>query len=364
MDPVALEMMSVYSGDPLDLMDIEDQARIAHGSTYEAQGAGAHGPGGRTKEASSNGIGSGRYERGSGDKPYQSGINGFLERVDYHKKRGVTNQKELAALCGCVNRNGEGNTTSFRIEYQKALHDWKRDRAAKAQSMIDSGMSKKEVAKKLGIRDSTLTSWLNPKALERVNASQDLADFLAKQADEKKMVDIGDGVEKQLSLERSLNISKTRMAETMSILKDRGYQIFYGRVPQVTNPGQKTTLTVLATADQQWSDVYQHPEMIKSVKDYVVRTNLDGEERITKKWEPPASMDSSRLMIRFKDDVAPDGHTGVEKDGTIEIRRNVPDLDLQGSHYAQVRILVDGNKYLKGMAHYSDHMPDGIDLQH
>ena len=144
MDPVALEMMSVYSGDPLDLMDIEDQARIAHGSTYEAQGAGAHGPGGRTKEASSNGIGSGRYERGSGDKPYQSGINGFLERVDYHKKRGVTNQKELAALCGCVNRNGEGNTTSFRIEYQKALHDWKRDRAAKAQSMIDSGMSKKE----------------------------------------------------------------------------------------------------------------------------------------------------------------------------------------------------------------------------
>ena len=362
MDPVALEMMSIYTGDPLDFMNIGDQEAIAHGSTYEAQGASAHGPGGRTKEASSNGVGSGRFERGSGDKPYQSGIHGFLERVDFYKKRGVSNQKELAALCGCVNRNGEGNTTSFRIEYQKALHEWKRDRAAKAQSMLDTGLSKKEVAKRLGIRDSTLSSWLNPKALERVNASQNLADFLATQVDKKKMVDIGDGVEKEVSIEQSMNISKTRMAEAMSILKDRGYQIFYGRVPQATNPGQKTTLTVLATADQQWSDVYQHPELIQSVRDYVVRTNLDGEERITKKWEPPASMDSSRLMIRYRDDVAPDGHTGVEKDGTIEIRRNVPDLDLQGSHYAQVRILVDGNKYLKGMAHYSDHMPDGIDV--
>ena len=362
MDPVALEMMSVYSGDPLEFMDIEDEASMAHGSTYEAQGFGAHGPGGRTKEASSNGIGSGRKPRGSGEKPYQSGIGSFLERVDFYKKKGVTNQKELAALCNCVNRNGEGNTTAFRIEYQKALHEWKRNRAVKAQSLIDSGMSNKAAAQKLGIRPSTLSSWLNPKALERVNASQDLADFLAKQADEKKMIDIGDGVEKELSLERDLKISKTRMAEAMSILKDRGYQIFYGRVPQATNPGQKTTLTVLATADQQWGDVYQHPEMIQSVRDYVVRTNLDGEERITKKWEPPASMDSSRLMIRFKDDVAPDGHTGVEKDGTIEIRRNVPDLDLQGSHYAQVRILVDGNKYLKGMAHYSDNMPDGVDV--
>ena len=56
------------------------------------------------------------------------------------------------------------------------------------------------------------------------------------------------------------------MAETMSILKDRGYQIFYGRVPQVTNPGQKTTLTVLATADQQWSDVYQHPEAVRRLR--------------------------------------------------------------------------------------------------
>lgn len=37
-------------------------------------------------------------------------------------------------------------------------------------------------------------------------------------------------------------------------------------------------------------------------------------------------------------------------------------MDLRGSRYAQVRILVDGTHYLKGMAVYSDNMPDGIDV--
>ena len=46
----------------------------------------------------------------------------------------------------------------------------------------------------------------------------------------------------------------------------------------------------------------------------------------------------------------------------MEIRRGVPDLDLGKSHYAQVRILVDGDHYLKGMAVYSDDLTDGVDI--
>ena len=49
-------------------------------------------------------------------------------------------------------------------------------------------------------------------------------------------------------------------------------------------------------------------------------------------------------------------------DGVIQIRRGVKDLDLGNSRYAQVRILVDNDKYLKGMAIYSDNIPDGYDL--
>jgi len=356
MDPVTLEMLSLYSGDPLDLYLMDDEDELAHGSSYEAQGKSVSGPGGRTAEASSNGIGSGRYRKGSGSKPYQHGIGDFLERVDFYKKSGVKSEKELAALCGFTKQDGTGNTTTFRVAYQRELHTWKKNRAAYAQSLLDKGMTKKAVANELGIRDSTLNSWLNPKSLERVNRSQSMADFLQKQVDEKKMIDVGAGVEKEL------NISKTKLTEAIAILQDKEYQLFGGRVPQATNPGQKTTLSVLAAPDQKWSDVYNHPEMIQSVKDYIVRENLDGKEYISKKWQYPASLDSSRLMIRYADDPDAYGHTGVESDGTLEIRRNVPDLDLQGSRYAQVRILVDNKKYLKGMAHYSDNMPDGIDV--
>ena len=50
------------------------------------------------------------------------------------------------------------------------------------------------------------------------------------------------------------------------------------------------------------------------------------------------------------------------EDGIIQLRRGVKDLSLGDAKYSQVRILVDGDKYLKGMAVYSDNMPDGIDV--
>ena len=53
---------------------------------------------------------------------------------------------------------------------------------------------------------------------------------------------------------------------------------------------------------------------------------------------------------------------GIQKDGVVELRRGVKDLSLGESNYAQVRILVDGTHYIKGMAVYSDNMPDGVDV--
>ena len=50
------------------------------------------------------------------------------------------------------------------------------------------------------------------------------------------------------------------------------------------------------------------------------------------------------------------------KDGVIELRRGCKDLDLGEANYAQVRIMVDGTHYLKGMAVYGDNMPDGVDV--
>ena len=62
------------------------------------------------------------------------------------------------------------------------------------------------------------------------------------------------------------------------------------------------------------------------------------------------------MQIRYLED------GGIDMDGVIELRRGVKDLSLGESRYSQVRIMVDGTHYLKGMAVYSDNMPDGVDV--
>lgn len=63
-----------------------------------------------------------------------------------------------------------------------------------------------------------------------------------------------------------------------------------------------------------------------------------------------------RVYIRYAED------GGTEKEGVIEIRKGVKDLDLGDTGYAQVRIPVNDDHYMKGMAVYSDDIPDGFDI--
>jgi hypothetical protein len=74
---------------------------------------------------------------------------------------------------------------------------------------------------------------------------------------------------------------------------------------------------------------------------------------------PPVNISSDRIQIRYADDPI----SGKAMDGVIELRRGVPDLDLGKAHYAQVRIAVDDKYYAKGMAVYSDDLPDGVDIR-
>lgn len=63
-----------------------------------------------------------------------------------------------------------------------------------------------------------------------------------------------------------------------------------------------------------------------------------------------------RVYIRYAED------GGAEKEGVIEIRKGVKDLDLGDTGYAQVRIPINDDHYMKGMAVYSDDIPDGFDI--
>ena len=282
---------------------------------------------------------SGRYPWGSGDNPYQRSID-FLGRIEELKKNGWTETPENI-------KNEFGlTTTQYRAQKGLAKDERRKYQVATAKSLKEDGLGATEIGRKMGIPESTVRSLLNERSEARMNEAKKTADFIKSQIEAKGMIDIGNGVE------RELNISKERLNQALAILEADGYPVYGGRVSQATNPGQKTTIKVICPPGTEHKDIYNY-ENVHSLNDYISR---DGGDTYEKKFHYPASMDSKRLMIRYSED------GGLEKDGVIELRRGVEDLSLGNSRYSQVRILVDGNRYLKGMAVYSDDMPDGVDV--
>lgn len=281
---------------------------------------------------------SGRYPWGSGDNPYQHSGD-FLSRVDELKKQGLK-ETDIAKTMGLT-------TTQLRTQMSLAKDERRALQVATAKGLREKGYSLNEIADKMGFNnDSSVRSLLNETSEARMNQAKATAEFLRKQIDEKGMIDVGTGVE------RELGISKEKLNQALYMLELEGYPVYGGRVPQATNPGKFTTLSVICPPGTEHKDIYDF-ENIHSLKDYI---SYDDGDSFKKAFEYPESMSSDRLKIRYAED------GGVNKDGVIEIRRGVEDLSLGDSHYAQVRIMVDGTHYLKGMAVYSDDLPDGVDV--
>lgn len=280
---------------------------------------------------------SGRYPWGSGDNPYQHSGD-FLSRIDILKKEGKS-EKEIADELNLT-------TTQLRIQVSLAKDERRSLDVATAKGLREKGYSLNEIAEKMGYaNDSSVRSLLNENSEVRMNQAKTTADFLRKQIDEKGMIDVGVGVE------RELGVSREKLNQALYILEMEGYPVYGAGVPQATNPGKQTNIKVICPPGTEHKDIYNY-EDIHSVTEYA--SHDDG--ATFDKFVYPKSMDSKRLQIRYAEE------GGIDKDGVIEIRRGVNDLSLGDSHYAQVRILVDGNRYLKGMAVYSDNLPDGVDV--
>ena len=281
---------------------------------------------------------SGRYPWGSGDNPYQHSGD-FLSRVEELQKQGLS-EKEIAESIGI-------STTELRLQKRLATHERRALEADRARSLREDGKSLNEIAEIMGYNnDSSIRALLNETTADNKNKARVTAEILKKELETKGMLDVGAGVELELG------ISKQKLEEAIRILELEGYNVYGVGIPQVTNPGKQTTTMVLTNPEVAYKDVYQNMGDIQPVTDY---HSTDGGNNFQKR-EYPASIDASRIQIRYGDD------GGASKDGVIELRRGVQDLDLGNSHYAQVRILVNGSHYLKGMAMYSDDMPDGVDI--
>lgn len=281
---------------------------------------------------------SGRYPWGSGDNPYQHGGD-FLARVEELQRLGKT-EKQIADELHL-------STTDLRMQVRVAKHERRALQADRARSLREDGKTLDEIASILGYaNDSSVRALLNENTAANKNKAQATAEILKKELAEKGAIDVGTGVERQLG------VSTGVLQEALFILETEGYNRYGVGVPQVNDPKKRTITPVISIPEIDQREVYQNLDLVKSVGDY---HSTDGGESWDKR-EYPASIDSSRVKILYGDE------GGALKDGVIEIRRGVADLDLGDSHYAQVRILVDGTHYLKGMAMYSDDMPEGADI--
>ena len=282
---------------------------------------------------------SGRYPWGSGKDPYQR-TGDFLTRIDDLKKQGLT-EKEIADAFGLT-------TTQLRAQKSIANAERRATLVATAQGLREKGYSLQQIATEMGFKnDSSVRSLLNEKSAQRMDQAQNVKELLKKHINEKGMIDVGVGVE------RELGVSAEKLNQALYMLEQEGYQVYTGRIEQVTNKGQFTTMKVIGKPDSEYKDMYD-PTKVHSIRDYNTETgecNVDA-------FVYPKSLDINRVKVRYAEE------GGVTKDGTIEIRRGVQDLDLGNSHYAQVRILVDNDRYLKGMAVYKDdsNFPDGVDV--
>lgn len=289
---------------------------------------------------------SGRYPWGSGEDPYQHGSNDFLSRVDEYKAQGMS-EKEIAKALGM-------GAKEFRTKAAIAKNERKLYQISTAKSLAERGLSVTEISEKLDIPWSTAKNYVNMKSPELDNKTakaKSTADFLSEKIDEKEFIDIGVGVE------RELGISKELMAQAQVFLKEKGYNIYTSQLDQVTAPGQKTTFTIACGPKATFIDVFGKEGAIRTgrVQSLEPYSSTNGGTTYGKSY-PPTSISSKRILVRYAED------GGLDKDGTIEIRPGTKDLSLGDSHYAQVRIGVDGTHYLKGMALYNDDIPKGYDI--
>jgi DNA-binding CsgD family transcriptional regulator len=279
---------------------------------------------------------SGRYPWGSGDDPQQRNKS-FLGYVANLHNKGMS-EVDIAKGLGM-------NVSQLRNKKSLVKAEQRKADVSEVIKLKTKGYSNVEIGKKMNINESSVRALLNPSIQERSEITNTVSNMLKESVNDKKYIDVGVGVE------RHIGVSRTKLKTAISQLEEEGYKIHYIPVLQL-GTGKKTSIMVLSKSEIPYSEVYKNKDQIKMITD---QRSVDG-GRSFLGLEPIKNVDSKRIQIRYSED------GGSQKDGVIELRRDVDDISLGKNKYAQVRIGVDGSHYLKGMAIYSDDLPKGIDI--
>ena len=279
---------------------------------------------------------SGRYPWGSGENPFQGNAN-FLSYVQEMKDQGYSESQIIKDL-GMT-------TTEFRQRRSIANAEKKQADIIRAQKLKDKGWSNSAIGREMGRNESSIRAMLASGEKAKADVLDATSDMLKNELKNKRFLDVGAGVEHQLA------ISKTKLATAVKKLKDEGYSVHNVQVQQL-GTDKKSTIKVLAPPGTEYRDIVTNLDDVEMIAKY----SSDG----GRSWlgiQPPITVNPDRVQVVWDED------GGSKADGVLYIRPGKDDLSLGNARYAQVRVKVGDDHYLKGMAVYKDNLPDGVDIQ-
>lgn len=294
----------------------------------------------------------------SGRWPYGSGVNAFQHPKDFYtyvaglRKDGLSDE-DIRKLCGDPKTGKPLPKDAFQhqLSYAKrAKREYERD---ENQKLIDQGMdNRSERARKLSeilgypYAESMLRNLESGATVSKDERAKATYDVLKKEVDEKKMLDVGKGVPTMMG------ITEDRLKVAVEQLVNEGYVLHSRREQQFSDPTKTFPMTILCEPGTEYSYLMRNFDKIgvPGVKfESPQGTGLLGLVK-------PKPVDPKTVSVVY-------GEEGARKDGIIELRPGIKDLDLGSANYAQVRINVGDTHYLKGVAVYADDLPPGINIR-
>lgn len=281
---------------------------------------------------------SGRYPWGSGKDPYQRSV-ALKKYVNELKARGIA-EKDMAKMLGFT------STKQMRAFISISNSEIKKQQYLDAIKLKEKGYSNVAIGKALKppMGEASVRNLLDPAKQARQQVTENIAQALVNGLNQGKIIDLGEGTEIHLGT------NATKLNTAVEYLKQQGYQVYeYQQLQQAT--GKYTNMKVLCPKGMTQQEMYKNRDKIGLPTDWVAD---DGFELI--KVRDPVRIDRKRILVRYNEE------GGGDRDGTIELRPGVADLSLGDASYAQVRIAVEGDRYMKGMAYYTSDIPKGYDI--
>ena len=279
---------------------------------------------------------SGRYPWGSGENPQRS--RDIVSIMDDMKAKGMS-EKEIADTLGISTTILRQEVSIAKVRRREAMMDT-------IDSMTKRGNTNVAIAEHLGVSEKTIRDMKKNSDKIHERREEKIKKVLAEAIEEHGYLDVGRGIERQLGISREkLNAIVREMQEDGEFTRHKLH------VKRLQDNSKDLTLLVL-TKDPDLQSTLNNADKIRTLEKY-----SEDNGNTIRGLKPIVPYNPDKVQVVFGE------QGGTDKDGLIELRRGVDDLDLGNSRYAQVRIQVGDGHFLKGMAVYADDLPDGVDIR-